>query len=837
MILSSGSGGDGGVGGVAGAGGKGAKGASVILHTNDPTIFTMLYVDVSEGEGGVAGTHGVSGPAGVAGNGGGFGGAGSWQIAIPGPQGPVYNEQRGRPGRAGKNGKKGKAGKPPTSKASKNGSDGEVGRISICLYDNNGLSESAGTPYRITLDKKKIQKLLPCPVIYKVPTKMATDPFIYGQLLEFGPTMPINLGGLSSPDSNLLASLFLNFNIQKVAQTRLSFPTIPGEKDTKYGELPPSNMQKVVLQIPELKNSGFFIDENFWPWPVIPSAPPLANAIFKIEFEVDKICMRPSKEDGENAGVKEYPVKVDIPVELVVPTVGLPVRCPSSIAISATETPSEIIASFTVRNKLACTKLASGHCTFTFRVASLRFRPLLKALNGTQVEIRSLSQIASEQGFLKIKATGFVNELQPNQSEEIHFKLCLPKNEHGNLVEPGAQIILRAELAHQSYMAFISVPSVVRVAAPLPPTANVGPWDVMVFSTYSMVVEDYRAIQQIYGMLGMRVYFLDIDHFRDPETGRVPRKYWQSQFGRATLVWLPQSPGQAKLIPSEDLYAHVRSGGGLIYGAAATFQWLDPASSKTPAARRAVKLDGAVVSLNTIRLDASFLPNKLNGKGVRILTAATIAVLSTGEKLQYLKDKHALLESLQVGDLNQTVYSSQLESGCCGGGKVKVMPLSKSPCRMLDLVLTAIRTDVTIDTKIFASTMSFQDCVAINSIVSFCREKLRVSASPSNGNFDMPTCCVARDVVAAACAANVMDDNLLTGKPGKAWKKDRAAMLSTLRSCINLCTNRNMDYQVVARRVQEMDIIPGFSVINRGIFGGVDAVNFSGNTITYAAKF
>ena len=830
----SGNGGDGGEGGIAGAGGKGAKGATVILHTNDPTIFTMLYVDVSEGEGGIAGTHGVSGAAGVPGNGGSFGGAGSWQVSTPGPQGNIQQDHRGRPGRAGKNGKKGKAGKPPTSRASKNGSDGEVGRISICVYDNNGLSESAGTPYRITLDKKQIARLLPYPIIYKVPTKMAKDPFIYGQILEYGPTAPINLGGLSSPDSTLLASLLLNFSMQKVIQTRLSFPTIPGEKDTKYGELPSSNMQKLTVYIPELKNSGFFIDENHWPWPVTQSAPPLTNATFKIEFEVDKICMRASKEDGENAGVKEYSVKVDIPVEITVPTVGLPVRCPNSIVISTSELLSEMIASFTLRNKLACAKLSSGHCAFTFRVAALRFRPLMKALNGTQVEIRSLSTVANEQGFLKVKASGFVSELQPNQSEEVSFKLCLPKSEHENLVEPGAQIIIRAELSHQGYLAFYSAPSVVRLAAPLPPTVNVCPLDVMIFSNYAMMVEDYRVIQQLYGMIGMRVYFLDVDHFRDPNTGRVPRNYWQSQFGKATVVWLPQSSGQAQLLAGEDLYAHVRSGGGLIYGGAATFQWIDPASSKSPAARRAVRIDGTSISFTSIRIDASFLPNKLSGKGVSILTAATVAVLPTDQKLQLLKDRYAIFESLQVGDLPLAVYSSQLqETGCCGGGKLKIMPLSKSPCRMLDIFLTAIRTDVTIDTKIFASTMSFNDCFAINSILSFFRDKLRISASPQ----DKLTCCVARDVLAAACAAKVMDENLFIGKPGNAWKRDRGTMLATLKSCINLCTIRNLNHQVVVHRVQEMDIIPGFSVIQKGTFAGANAVNFSGNTITYAAKF
>ena len=796
----------------------------------------MLYVDVSEGEGGKAGTHGVSGAAGNPGNGGSNGNAGSWEVPSAGPQNiTFYTTHYGRPGRAGKTGKKGKTGKPPSTKASKNGSDGEVGRISICLYDNNGLSESAGTPYRITLDKKQIARLLPYPIIYKVPTKMATDPFLYGQTLEYGPTAPINTGSLSSPDCTLLASLLLNFSMQKVIQTRLSFPTIRGEKDTKYGELPSSNMQKITLNIPELKNSGFFIDENYWPWPVTQSALPLANATFKIEFEVDKICMRASKEDGENAGVKEYPIKVDIPVEITVPTVGrlLPVRCPSSIAISASELPSEMIASFTLRNKLACAKLSSGHCAFTFRVAALRFRPLVKALNGAQVEIRSLSTVATEQGFLKVKASGFVSELQPNQSEEVSFKLCLPKSDNGNLVEPGAQIIIRAELSHQSYMAYYSAPSVVRVAAPLPPTVNVGPLDVMFLSNYAMVVEDYRVIQQLYGMIGMRVYFLDVDHFRDPNTGRVPRNCWQSQFGRATIVWLPQSPGQAQLLAGEELFAHVRSGGGLIYGGAATFQWMDPASSKSPAARRAVRIVDPTFSLTSIRIDASFLPNKLSGKSASILTAATVAVLATDQKLQLLKDKYNLFESLEVGNLPLTVYSTQLKTGCCGGGKLKIMPLSKSPCRMLDLFLTAIRTDVTIDTKIFASTMSFNDCFAINSIISFFRDKLRISASPQ----DKLTCCVARDVLAAACAAKVMDEKLFTGKPGKAWKKDNGTMLATLKSCIHLCTNQNLDYEVVVHRVKDMDIIPGFSVIRKGIFGGADAVNFSGNMITYAVTF
>ena len=237
--------------------------------------------------------------------------------------------------------------------------------------------------------------------------------------------------------------------------------------------------------------------------------------------------------------------------------------------------------------------------------------------------------------------------------------------------------------------------------------------------------------------------------------------------------------------------------------------------------------------MTSIRIDASFHPNKLSGKWASILTAATVAVLATDQKLQLLKDKYDLFESLQVGDLPLTVYSTQLKTGCCGGGKLKIMPLSKSPCRMLDLFLTAIRTDVTIDTKIFASTMSFNDCFAINSILSFFRDKLRISASPQ----DKLTCCVARDVLAAACAAKVMDEKLFTGKPGKAWKKDNGTMLATLKSCIDLCTSQNLDYEVVVHRVKDMDIIPGFSVIRKGIFGGADAVNFSGNMITYAVTF
>lgn len=786
-----------------------------------------MYIDVSEGSGGKAGTHGTSGGGGNSGSSGSPGAAGSWYEYIGAGQTMQSVERRGRPGRGGKVGKKGKAGKPPTSKPSKNGLDGEAGKVSICIYDNTGLIESSGTPYRVVLNKKELARLNPKPIIYGALTTAAADPFVYGQEIEFGPALPINIGGLASPDSTLVATLFLNFPTQKFSRTTVPFPSIPGEKDTRYGELSPSATQTVKLAVPKLKHSGYFLDENFWPWPSGAAFTPVAAAKFVAEFAVDGITMRKSKEDGENLGYKEFPVTVDIPFEIV----SQAVRHPPSIAMhSINQKGSEVTISFTLRNKLKCAKLNSADCTFCLRIAAMRFRP---DLSGTMVEVRQLPAVASENGFLKVKATGFLNDLSPQGTQQVNFTLRLPTNGHENLVEPGAQIVVRAELLHEEYMASFTTPSIIRVAPPLPVAGGASPFDVLVFSNYSMVIEDYRILVQLFNSVGMRVFFLDCDHFRDTTSGRLPRALWQEQFGKSTLLWLPPTPAAAAMVPDEDLFAHVQAGGGLIYGAAATFRWMNPTTVRSALARKAVKVEGPAASLNHLRTDGVLGDKSVKGLGVSALLAATMCALTAAQKLKYLHQKNLVLSTTTVGDLAMNTYTSQPDTGCCSSGKMKVVPLARSPCTLLDLLLVSLRTEFSIDLKLFASSMSFSECVALDALVSFCGEHLRGQVN-GNGN---GLAAVARDISAAANAAHLFDEKLFTGKPATAWGKHRPAVLAALNACTKIADDAQLDYKPVGERLKDVDVVPGFSQRKRGMFSGADAINLVNGAVQYVTQF
>lgn len=725
-------------------------------------------------------------------------------------------------------GAKGKHGKPPTAKPSKNGPDGQSGTVSICIYDNSGLSETGGTPYRIVLNKNELAKLNPAPLIYGTLSKQYNDPFIYGQSIEYGPVLPVNIGSLFSPDSTMNGTIYFNFASPRSTSTSVPFPKIPGEEGTKYGSLPPSAARKLTLKIPQLKQSGFFLDENFWPWPVVLYTA-VAQAKFVIDFAVDGISMRKSVQDGDNMGVKEYPIVVDIPFEIVMPNTNVAIVCPSSMAINA-GAPSTATISFTVRNKLKCTKLKSSDCKFTLRVAAMRFWPIM---NCALSETRNLPAQMNEQNFFKVITTGFINDLQPGQTQELVFTVTLPRNDGNNLlVEPGAQILARGELQHEDFLACYTAPSMIRVAPPLPPVDGVSPFDVLVISNYSLIVEDYRTISQFYTSIGLRVYYLDLDHFIDRQNGRIPIRLWQQQFGKSILVWLPATPAMANTIPNEDLFNHVRNGGGLIYGACCKFQWLDQATARSAAARRVIAIEGSTASLNSFRMDALMQERKILGKGLMSLLGATYSVLSTAQKLRYLKDKHTMLSGTQAGDLVLDFYNSTVDTGCCSGGKIKVVPLQKTFCTLLDVLMVSIRTDISLDVKVFATSMNYNDCAATIAIVAFSNEVIKPQQVA-----DQSLCMVARDVAATANSAHLMDEKLFTSKPKKVWDKLRPGVLSALNACIEKAESQNLDFKSATQRAMDMDIIGGFSQRKKGIFSCYDPICFAANSVAFGTKF
>lgn len=246
--------------------------------------MALFEVDVSGGEGGAPGTHGKPGQGGNPGQGGPGGAGGSAPEISLGRQ--------GKPGRKGKQGKKGKNGKPAPTKQSKSGTSGSHGSVSFCIYTPAGLSESGGTPFRVLFNKRDLSRLHPLPVNFGVVSDSPQDIALYGQKLQFGPVLPINVGSIAAPASELMA--FLVMRAKNILSTLGSapFPPIPAENKTRYGELPPHAAQTITMAIPKLKESGFALDGEVWPLATTWSAPTQCQATFRTLIKVDGILQK-----------------------------------------------------------------------------------------------------------------------------------------------------------------------------------------------------------------------------------------------------------------------------------------------------------------------------------------------------------------------------------------------------------------------------------------------------------------------------------------------------------------------------------------------------------------
>lgn len=271
---------------MAGNGGNGANGCRVVIHTNDPSVLALIEVDVSAGEGGAPGTHGKPGQGGNPGQGGPGGPAGT---ITAGPQGEQIASRSSKPGRKGKAGKKGKNGRPAPTKQSKGGIAGSPGSVSFCIYNETGMCESGGTPFRVLFNKKDIHKLYPMPVNFGVVAKAPDEIVIFGQQLQFGPVLPINVGSISAPTSEIMC--FLMIHGKNAASTLQSapFPRIPAENKTRYGELPPNAAQSVILTVPKLSATGFALDQDVWPLPQEWSPSSRCDAKFRCLLKVNGI--------------------------------------------------------------------------------------------------------------------------------------------------------------------------------------------------------------------------------------------------------------------------------------------------------------------------------------------------------------------------------------------------------------------------------------------------------------------------------------------------------------------------------------------------------------------
>eukprot|EP00961_Rhodomonas_salina_P182319 2461256-Rhodomonas_salina.1 len=80
-----------------------------------------------------------------------------------------------------------------------------------------------------------------------------SGPFVYGQQVKFGPTRPMNVGGLTSPASKLEGRVIGRSNGEDVlvSSTNVNFPPVPAAKGTRNGELDKNAAMSASMFLPQ----------------------------------------------------------------------------------------------------------------------------------------------------------------------------------------------------------------------------------------------------------------------------------------------------------------------------------------------------------------------------------------------------------------------------------------------------------------------------------------------------------------------------------------------------------------------------------------------------------
>eukprot|EP01041_Mallomonas_annulata_P004229 gene4229-8414_t len=772
---------------------------------------------------------------------------------------PVHHSDAGRGGRNGKEGKAGKVAK--AIKKGKTMKDGECGSVSFCLYDTDGMMQSAGTPYRIVLNKTDVDKLTP---VSMIATKECKDePLYFGETVVFGPILPLNIGSLYAPPSKLTGSLTIPILSSTSASSpsspskprhvheynEVTFPRIPGEEKTKYGLLAQSFAKQIQISIPRLSNTGFLLSNTSWPWAMEGSMPLSFKSTFHIQFEIGKYVQRGS-DDGKHICQKP-------PVEIAMDAAsGRACNAPMGIEC-ASGTPYKI--SFVIRNKVKCATGASPDLsgyTYKLWVAGERFCPKLSftpstssitATSSTSSVIDSshtpttlhskpLHLVSASGDVASVLATASTASVpvsdQKEQDKELEFTVSIPgvSNElsAGQEVRPGGFIHTRCELYCDGKLIQHSAPTSMRLVAPRPPiNMEARPTDVLVFCSYQQSPEDYEAIEKISALLRMRVFFLDYSHFKDRNTGVLSVDYWTALHGKVIVVWAPATTGQEAVVTSERLLSHLRGNGGLICADTASASFNLPAdcsgslSFKSKEARRLVHAPQGL-SLSSLKTDMQIqnitLPApisktipQLTGTHAVIFAMNLLSSLSMSQKIAFIQShiKDIGEASVAIGmSLLDVYYSPHVDSGCCGcGGSKKIIPVlkSKSPCTVVDILLMAMKTDLLVDIVAYDK---FQNMSFCQSLTVFFHTMKHCAG---NDRFSV---LLAYYMAALGIVTNISSKTLFINNnnniTSKAWEKGhRYEATSSMNSCITICERQHMDYESLAMRIKSADVIKG----------------------------
>jgi hypothetical protein len=772
-----------------------------------------MEFNVDHGDAGGPGVHGQPGSGGAGG------------IAGEGGSGGQYYEQRGdgqtqlkqaRNGQRGKAGKKGKSGKPAPSKSSKGGSPGLPGKISFCIYDESGLKESGGTPFRIVLNKKDLPKLNPVP--YNFGTACVEDFFVFGQALQLGPLLPINIGSISSPLIKMLGSVTLTSS-SATEHGAIGFPSIPGENKTRYGELPQSSAGTLTLKIPKFSHAKFHLHGNVWPWASTWSSAPATTAKFNTIFNIDGILQKASKVDGDHASTRQFEIPIDVPIEIVQQESMKGIKVPNSVMLIGDKSSVDVVVM--IRNKLKGTAIAADVGKLQLCVAGFNFKASVSAQFANKITLlEAPPDAANNTGYLIVAAQVPIESIPANSLQSLTFSIKLPPG--GNQL--GSNMYVKADLYYDGVLSQFSPAQLVRIGAPWPVEGTPSAQDVIFFCDSTFKTEDYGALSTLAFSMKLRAVFLDYQHLSEQNNGRLPIDVWAHHVGKGVVVWIPSTAALASIVPNEDLVQHLRAGGGLVVGEKSTFA-LPPefAHVGSVPGRRAICL-GSEFGLARLREGLAIDEKRVAGPSIVTLAVAIVTAQSIERRLELLLDM--TLAGLLVGDQTLDNYQVVVESGCCGcGSNAKVFPAIRTPVTFRDILIAAIRTDIQAELTVFGQTSNVNFVTTIPIIRKFVASNvLNKPPSAAVGSW-------ARDIHAIIFSAELLDESRFTAQQKSIWISIYHQAKVDALQLENLAASSHMQSMVADQRALDCDVLLGFTRRSQTVDGKIGVNVGKGNKL------
>jgi hypothetical protein len=664
----------------------------VRINTDDPMVLMLIDVNVSGGSGGAVGAAGTGGEPGHGGVGGGRStakqqwgliknviGATSAFRSTGGGYSPVSPASPGSPTspmpvRLGKNGQRGKVGKAARNDPNTlPGAVGAVGKLTLCVYSEMGLLESAGYPYHLSFSNMQVGRLKPRPWTYGEFVE-GEETFWYGQEMHFGPFSPVNIGLLSSPDSTMELRILVNG--QTEAREKVGFGSVPPSKGARMGELPRASERGLRVRIPEWSRfSQLGLKPPSLPWPDCASPSTVTWATFQAFWAVGAIPFKPDK---------VAPSELSFEVELKVPvclqresTEAAGLVGPASMAIGG----NGGAVDFTILNLLTKTKLRKlssanpAACEYLVRVSAKGFVPSMVGMDPNHKStLLSGAKTYGADVWCDSLYYCSVPEIAPAGSALCRYEARLPDigaSEEGNIANPGATFRVRVDLLCGGQVVEHSAPIEIRVAPPLPGPAAATSNDVLFVTGPGLVINDYKILSALCSAIGRQAHFLDWNHFFEPTTGTLPGYLWAPSLGRATVVFAPTSKFAANAVRTMvgELQVHNRKGGAVIVSRAAGFPSLN--GTLDSAARSvAILNDDGLVLTDLCHGNESVTGEQVHGAILTQLLRAMLTTIKVEEKLDIIKSGSPML-LLKLSSLEPvSEFVEEHKVGCCGGSSV-----------------------------------------------------------------------------------------------------------------------------------------------------------------------